>query len=285
MPTSPMVVCAYIRHLFNDGKKHSTIKRHVASIAKMHRIESDKTPEQPIPDPTKSELIKVMLRGVKREINEKKDDESPEEREVRQRRRAKQKKALTIDHVRVLVPTIPDDARGLRDRALILLGFAGAFRRSELVGINVEDLDFQEEGLLIRLPFTKTGEDAIRGVTWGQFENTCPIRALKTWLEFAELSEGPVFLQVRKGGNITKQRLKPRAAALLLKQRVASLGWEVTEFSGHSFRRGWLTTAAKAGVSLKEMMAHAGQKTPSVTLGYIELIELLRNSPSGKVGL
>lgn len=165
LPSNPMVVCAYIRHLFNDGKKHSTIKRHVASIAKMHRIESDKTPEHPTPEPTKSELIKVMLRGVKREINENKDEETPKERESRQKRRAEQKKALTIEHVRVLMPTIPNDARGIRDKALILLGFAGAFRRSELVGINVEDLEFKEEGLLVRLSFTKTGEDNVRGIT------------------------------------------------------------------------------------------------------------------------
>lgn len=90
---------------------------------------------------------------------------------------------------------------------------------------------------------------------------------------------------MRKGGNITSQRLKAQSAAHILKKRITPLGWEVSKFAGHSFRRGWLTTAAKAGMSLKEMMAHAGQKTPSVTLGYIERIELLKNSPSGKVGL
>jgi integrase len=160
----------------------------------------------------------------------------------------------------------------LRDRALVTLGWLGAFRRSELVALDVGDVRFTDEGLIVRLATSKTdqeGQGVEKGIPYAGNPATCPVRSLRAWLEAARLESGPLFRPVTRHGQLGERRLSDRAVALVVKRLAARAGLEPAVFAGHSLRAGFATTAAQRGKSLDAIMRQTGHKSERVARGYI----------------
>lgn len=160
--------------------------------------------------------------------------------------RGRSRKApATADKVLAMVAEAGADLKGLRDRAILLLGFAGAFRRSELVALNVEDLEFCDDGIRVTIRKSKTDQEGLGAtiaVALGSI--ACPVQAVRTWLETASISSGPIFRPVTRKGTISSRRLSGRAVADLVKKYAQDAGLKAGDFSGHSLRSGFLTSAA-----------------------------------------
>ena len=193
----------------------------------------------------------------------------------------RQMKPILLDDLRVFLETLPVSLAGLRDRALLLVGFAGAFRRSELVSIDVEDLETVPEGFVVHLKRSKT--DPYRhgrkvGIPYGTSEKTCPVVALETWLIVASLATGPVFRAVDRYGHLRDGRLSGRAVARIVKRCAAKAGLDKSQFSGHSLRAGFATSAAVAGVSERAIMKQTGHKSTKMVRRYIRDGQLFQNN-------
>jgi site-specific recombinase XerD len=192
--------------------------------------------------------------------------------------KAVKKAAATSDKVLAMVAGGRRDLAGKRDRALLLLGFALAARRSELVALDVGDLEECPEGLRVTIRRSKTdqeGAGAVVAVCRGSI--TCPVAAVKDWLTAAGISEGPVFRPVGKGGRLRPERLSPQKVALIVKAYAARLGLDADAFSGHSLRSGFLTSAAARGASLFKMMDVSRHKSVDTLRGYVRDADAFRD--------
>ena len=161
---------------------------------------------------------------------------------------------------------------GIRDRALLLVGFAGAFRRSELVSLDVADLSLTAEGLLINLRRSKTdqdGEGRQVAILVGAHEQTCPVRAMRTWLERSGIADGPVFRSIDRHGRLSAARLSDQAVALVVKRYANRVGMSAHSFAGHSLRAGFVTSAARAGEPERRIMRQTGHKSMEMVLRYV----------------
>jgi integrase len=170
----------------------------------------------------------------------------------------------------------------------LLVGFAGGFRRSELVALDVEDLDFQRAGLAVTLRRSKTdqeGEGRKVGIAPGENAATCPVRALEAWLKHAEIESGAVFRAVTRHGRIGAARLSPQSVALVVKKYAAAVGKDPSEFGGHSLRAGLATQAAESGASERAIMNQTGHKSLRIVRKYIREGSLFRENASSKLGL
>jgi integrase len=178
--------------------------------------------------------------------------------------------------VRAMVQATPDTLRGARDRAILLLGFAGAFRRSELVALDVSDLEESEDGLRITIRKSKTDQEG-QGQTIGIMRGSaaCPVRAVKTWLAAARITEGAIFRPVP--GEVSAERLAPRSVAKIVKSYARRLGLNVSDFSAHSLRSGFLTSAARRGASVFKMRDVSRHKSMDVLQGYVRDAELFHD--------
>jgi integrase len=178
--------------------------------------------------------------------------------------------------------------RALRDRALLLIGFAGALRRSELVALDVSDLRFVPEGLVITLRRRKTDQEG-RGteiaIPFGTSPRTCPVEALRAWLAAAKIAIGPVFVSVSRHGRVGGTRLSPYDVARVVKAAVGAAQYDPEEFSGHSLRAGFITSAARAGVAERHIQDQSGHRSLPVLRGYIRRGNLFVDNAASKVGL
>jgi integrase len=177
---------------------------------------------------------------------------------------------------------------GMRDRALLLVGFAGAFRRSELVALNIEDLEFREEGLLVALRRSKTDQERAGrtiGIPAGSDSTTCPCRGLRAWVEAAGLTRGSLFRAVDRRGRVSERRLSDRAVALVVKRYALAIGRDPNEFAGHSLRAGLVTSAALAGASETSIMAQTGHHSPDMVRRYVRIRSVFLENAAAKVGL
>jgi integrase len=178
--------------------------------------------------------------------------------------------------------------RALRDRALLLVGFAGALRRSELVALDVTDLCFVPEGMVLTLRRRKTDQEG-RGteiaIPYGQSERTCPVLALRAWLAAARIASGPVFVSVNRYGTIGTARLSPIDVARVMKTAVEAAGADPKDFAGHSLRSGFITSAARAGVAERHIQNQSGHRSLPVLRGYIRRGSLFVDNAAAKVGL
>src|SRR5712671_920437 len=177
-----------------------------------------------------------------------------------------------------MVAGAPDNLAGLRDRALLLLGFAGAFRRSELVALDVADLEETEDGFKINIRRSKTDQESqgvtiaiARGVT------TCPVKAIKAWLQAAGISEGPLFRPVAKGGRLGTERLTDQSVCSIVKAYAERIGLNATDFGAHSLRAGFLTSAARRGASVFKMRDVSRHKSMDVLQAYVRDADLFQN--------
>ncbi len=252
-PISPDTLAAYIVDMTNDNLKYSTIEQTLAAISTAHKA-------QGLTSPTESLLIKKIVKGFKREYGT-----------------AKRKHdAATVDVVRYLLNSIPDDSspKHIRDRAIISLGFAGAFRRSELCALNVENLKWTfknaQEILLIEIQRSKTDQEG-QGMTKAIFPSNdrtvSPLELLKKWLIISNFRQRALFTRILKGGQITSERLTPQSVRLIVKKSAMSAGLSL-DLSAHSLRSGFVTTAIRQGKSERSIMNQTGHKSTQVLREY-----------------
>jgi site-specific recombinase XerD len=241
LPASAAAVAAFLADEASAGRRASTLGRRVAAIRYFHRAAGYDTP-------TGDEKVKATLSGIRRTIGA-----AP-----------MRKKAATSDLVLGMVGGKGRSLRELRDRAILLLGFAGAFRRSELVALDVDDIEETPEGMLIMLWRSKTDQEGIgRRVAIPRGEIACPVEAVKSWLSAAGIAEGAVFRRIlnRRNQRVTDRRLAARNVAAIVKQGATKLGFDPAAFGGHSLRAGFVTSAVKRGANLIKITDVTGHKS------------------------
>jgi integrase len=197
------------------------------------------------------------------------------------------KAPVLVDDLRAMVRNLRPGLIGIRDRALLLLGFAGAFRRSELVALNLEDVQVTSDGLVITLRRCKTdqeGEGRKVGVPYGSNPETCPVRALRAWQETSSIEGGALFRSINRHGQIGS-RLSGYAVALIVKRYASAAGLDRAAYSGHSLRAGLATSAAIAGASERSIMAQTGHRSAAMVRRYIRDGSLFRENAAARVGL
>ena len=255
LPAQPKTVAAFLAAEASRGVKPSTIGRRLAAIRYAHKLAGRELP-------TNSEAVKATLRGIRRTA-----------RSVPAR-----KAPATADRIVAMVNKADSDPKGVRDRALLLLGFAGAFRRSELVALNTEDLQFCDGGLRVTIRKSKTDQEGL-GATIGIVSGStaCPVDAVRAWIETARITEGPVFRPVTRRGKVSKRRLSARAEAELVKTYARRAGFNAAKFSGHSLRSGFLTSAAASGASIFKMMDVSRHKSVETLRCYVRDADIFRD--------
>ena len=251
-PIEPDILAMFITDMAEDGLSYATIEQTMAAISTTHKA-------QGLPSPTESLLVKKILKGCRREYGTS----------------HKRPDAATVEIIRYLLNTIPDDnsPKNLRDRAIIALGFAGAFRRSELCAIDIEHLKWffrgTQEVLLIELHRSKTDQER-RGMTKAIFPSSdssvSPTALLKKWLNIRD-TEGALFTRILKGNHVTTDRLTSQSIRLIVKQTAAKAGLSL-DLTAHSLRSGFVTTAIRQGKSERSIMNQTGHKSTQVLREY-----------------
>ena len=199
-----------------------------------------------------------------------------------------QKAATLTDDIRAMVDTTDVGTIGIRDRALILLGFAGAFRRSELVGLDVDDCVFSKDGLTVTLRRSKVDQEGVGrkiGIPYGSNPETCPVRTLQAWMEHAGISAGPLFRSLNRHGQVQPGRLSGIDVARVVKKLAQRAGLDAAKYAGHSLRAGHATSAAIAGASERSIMNQTGHRSVQMVRRYIRDGSLFRENSAGKLGL
>lgn len=267
MPASPALVGDYLSDL-GEGYARSTLRRKVAAIARANRHAGHRLD-------TGHSSIRDVLRGIGRTHG------LP----------PKRAQALATEEVQRLVAVCGDSLTGLRDRALLLVAFAGALRRSELCAIEVEHITWRPRSMELLLPRSKTdaeGEGARVGIPRGKAEATCPVRALRAWLDAAGIERGPVFRAVTRHGTPRSTALSGEAMRLVVLKRAALAGIEgsrLEPISPHGLRAGFVTSAYRAQVPDEEIMGHSRHKSLATMRTYVRRSKVSHASPAGKVGL
>lgn len=259
LPADPAAVILYMAERDRQGLSPASIDQDLAAIAAAHS-------EQGLPSPRKHPRVLQQRAGIRRR------------RGAAPRRR---KTPLLPDQLRAIVEALPDDLGGQRDRALLLVGFAGAFRRSELVALQVEDLEMVEEGMRITIRRSKTdqeGQGAFVGIPFGEHEETCPVRALAAWLEASGVTTGPLFRAVNRHGRVGERALSGVSVGLIVKKAVGLSGLDPAYFGGHSLRSGLCTAAAIAGKGLPDIMRQSRHRSLATLLGYIRKATVFRDN-------
>jgi len=252
LPASTAVVATYLSSMATDGAKFSTINRRMAAIRFLHESAD-------LESPTCSRTVRAAIAGIRRTIG------------TMQVKKAPATSALIIEMARLCPPTLA----GMRNKAILLIGFGGAFRRSEVVALRVEDIIEVEGGLRVMIRRSKTDQDgAGQEIAIARGAAYCPVRALKTWLAAAGITAGPVFRKVTQGNRVLDNALTDRAVALLIKACAKRAGLESNDFSGHSLRAGAITSAAERGAALLKMAELSRHKSLDVLRGYVRSAEL-----------
>ena len=266
LPTEPNIVSLYLTHL-SKSSKISTLRRRLVSISMVHKLKGHYLD-------TKHPIIVENLMGIRRVKGS----------------IQKGKKPILINHLKLIINSINEkksnEINKLRDKALILIGFGGGFRRTELISIDYEDLEFVPEGLKITVRKSKTdqfGEGMIKGLPYFNDKNYCPVINLREWLEISNIKSGPVFRRFTKGTVLTDKRLTDQSVVLLIKEHLRLAGIENKNFSGHSLRSGFATVAADSGADERSIMAMTGHKTTQMVRRYIREANLFKNNALNKI--
>ena len=247
IPATPEQVAAYLS-AYAPTLSIATLQRRMVSIAKAHTMQGHT-------DPVKSDLVKLTMRGIRRVHGKPQAQVSP----------------ILKDDLTVMLSHVPNTMKGRRDSALLLLGFCGALRRSELAAVRVEDLEFTTQGIILTLPRSKTdqtGQGRKIGIPKGR-GRICPVRSVGFWLEQSGIECGPLFRPISKGGVIGDEQLSDRAIADLIKHYAGKAGLNPEKYSGHSLRSGLATSAAQHGVSSWKIRAQTGHKSDVMLARYI----------------
>lgn len=268
LPTEPKIVSIYLTYL-SQKFKLSTLKRRLASISVFHKLKGFYLD-------MKHPIIIENIIAIKRKYGSIQNSKKP----------------ILINNLKLIVNFIDikivNELKQLRDKSIILIGFAGGFRRAELVSINYEDLEFTEEGLKINIKKSKTdqfGEGMIKGIPYFQNKIFCPVANLKKWLEISKITTGPIFKRFNKGLSLTNNRLTDQSVALLIKEYLNLAGIDNKNFSGHSLRSGFATVAADSGADERSIMAMTGHKSYQMVRRYIKEANIFKNNALNKIKL
>jgi site-specific recombinase XerD len=263
VPAAPETICAYLSRCADSGLSAGSIQRRVSAITAAHTAGG-------FDSPTSNAAVRLCLAGIRRQLGVRQQGKAP---------------ALTSD-VAAMVSHVPAGLLGLRDRALLLVGFAGAFRRSELVALTVEDLEFSEEGLKILIRRSKTDQEgAGQAVGIARGVNLCPVEALRTWLSAAGIKSGPVFCSVSRHGKLSSGGITPQVVALIVKRYATAAGMDARKYAGHSLRAGLVTSAAMNNVAEYVIQRQTRHKSTDMLRRYIRDVSLFRENASARVGL
>ena len=264
LPATADSVAAYIA-ICAGRLKPGSIQRRLNAIAEAHKAAW-------LESPTHAAIVRNTLKGIRRTLGT-----APT-----------QKIAALTDDIRAMIDATDAGIIGARDRALILLGFAGAFRRSELVKLDVEDCAFGMDGLTVTLRRSKVdqvGEGRKIGIPYGSNPETCPVRTVQAWAEQAGVTAGPLFRSVNRHGLVQSGRLSGIDVARVTKKLAARAGLDAAKYAGHSLRAGHATSAAIAGASERSIMKQTGHRSVQMVRRYIRDGSLFRENSAGKLGL
>jgi len=273
LPALGNVVAVYLAHLERDTKLSvSAISRRLAAIATTHRLRGHASP-------TKHAQVRAVWNGIRR----------------KRRTRPQKKEALITEHLRAVLAPLGDALVDRRDRALLLVGFTGALRRSELATLECRHLRPVARGIEVLVPQSKTdpfGKGQVIGIPRGEHAETCPVRALEAWLETAQIADGFVFRYVDRWGRLGDRQagrsaahLNPATIARIIKDRCAAATLTPEIFSGHSLRRGFVTSARAAGADWSDIRRQTRHKSVIVAEGYETAEVWGRNHPTERLGL
>ena len=267
IPSEPKIVSLYLTKLSTIDVKMSTIKRRLVSIGIIHRLKGHYLD-------TKHPSIVENLMGIKR----------------RKGSIQKGKKPLLINNLTKLINVIDNqninEIKILRDRTIILIGFSGGFRRNEITSLDYEDLDFVKEGMKINIKRSKTdqfGEGSVKGLPYFDNKKYCPVISSQKWIKISNIRSGPLFRRFNKGLNLSENRLTDQTVALLIKKYLNLSGIDSNNYSGHSLRSGFATSAAEAGVEERSIMAMTGHKSTEMVRRYIKDANLFKNNALSKI--
>jgi len=267
IPATPETVALYITALAGTGARPSTIQRRLSAISQAHQLSGHE------PSPTQSPIVRTTMAGIRRTLG----------------MAPAQKAAVVTAELRTLLGVTPADTlAGLRDRALLLVGFAGGFRRGELVALDVEDVEETEEGLRLRIHRSKTdqeGEGREVGIPRGQKPETDPVRALRAWRAAAGIDGGPLFRPVNRHDQIQDRRLTAEGVALVVKRAAERAGLDPARYAGHSLRSGLATVAAAGGAPERAIMRQTGHRSVEMVRRYIRAGSLFQENAAAYVGL
>ena len=267
LPSEPKIVSLYLTHLSTKDAKMSTLKRRLVSIGVIHKLKGHYLD-------TKHPSIIENIMGIKR----------------RKGSHQKGKEPMLINNLKAIINVIDqqnkEDIKKFRDRSIILIGFSGGFRRNEIVSLNLDDLDFVPEGLKINIRRSKTdqfGEGFIKALPYFDSSHYCPVVSLKNWIEISKITSGPVFRRFVKGSKLSENRLTDQTVALLIKEYLNLAGIDSKNYSGHSLRSGFATSAAQLGVEERNIMAMTGHKSTEMVRRYIKDANLFKNNALNKI--
>ena len=262
LPSEPKIISLYLTYLSSNEAKISTIKRRLVSIGVIHKMKGHYLD-------TKHPVIIENLMGIKR----------------RKGTIQKGKKPLLINDLKKLIDVINQgnepDIRKLRNKALLIIGFSGGFRRNEIVSLDYDDLDFVTEGLKIKLRRSKTDqfvEGSVKGLPYFDNAQYCPVTSIQKWIEITNINTGPLFRRFIKGSKLSEKRLTDQTVALLIKEYLQLAGIDSKNYSGHSLRSGFATSAAESGAEERSIMAMTGHKSTEMVRRYIKEANLFKNN-------
>ena len=267
LPSDPNIVSLYLTHLSTKDAKMSTIKRRLVSIGVIHKLKGHYLD-------TKHPSIIENIMGIKR----------------RKGSNQNAKKPILISSLKQIINVIDDqdkqEIKKIRDRTIILIGFSGGFRRNEIVSLDYDDLDFVPEGLKINIKRSKTdqfGEGSVKALPYFDSSQYCPVNSLQRWIEISKINSGPLFRRFTKGSNLSENRLTDQTVALLIKEYLMLAGIDSKNYSGHSLRSGFATSAAEFGVEERSIMAMTGHKSTEMVRRYIKEANLFKNNALNKI--
>jgi integrase len=266
LPAAPETVAFYIADLAGSHKP-ATLRRRLTVISRAHQAVGHASPagmQQP--------LVSETLKGIRRTKGTAQAGKRP----------------LLTEQLRAMIRALPENLQGVRDRSLLLLGFAGGFRRSELAGLAVDDIRVEKDGLVIALRRSKTdqeGQGRKVAVPYGSHPETCPVRAYREWLEAAGIVNGAVFREIDRQGRLQATALNKDSVGLIVKRAAARIGLNPADYAGHSLRAGLATQAYLNGANEIAIMQQTGHRSLATVRKYIRDGSLFRDNPAGKLGL
>jgi site-specific recombinase XerD len=259
LPAKPETIAMFVASQAAGGLSPSTLTRRLAAIRLIHLGAGHPSPHNTI------QVIEVMS-GIRRNWGKPPNRKAP---------------ALVEDIKKMVDAVEPDTKKGLRDRALILFGFAGAFRRSELVGLNTWNLEERCEGVKVTIEKSKTDQEALGqviAIVRQPDSPYCPVQALQDWLTNAEIQNGALFRRMYRGDNVGTAHLSPQSVAMIIKDYANKVGLDSAQYSGHSLRRGFLTSAARNRANIFKMADHSRHKSLDVLRQYVQEGEMFENN-------
>jgi integrase len=261
LPASPEAVALYITQLAQT-RRVSTVQRRLAAISQTHQDAGH-------PTPTDDRLVRKTMSGIRRTHG------------TAPRRKAPTRTKL----LREMVRDLPETPEGARDRALLLVGFAGAFRRSELVALDRADIVFDPDGVRITIRASKTDQEqagAIVGLPYGEHPETCPVRALRAWLGCLDDNRPALFRRISRWGTPCRSRLSAQSVALIVKRHATAVGQDPKVFAGHSLRAGMATSAAAGGATERDIMQQTRHRSVEMVRRYIREGELFHKGNAAR---